>query len=126
MRHVGQLVGNHHSIDNRGAIDGEGRRRARAPARDRGLETCDQMSAAGTRGAGADRELSGELGLARGGERVPRVADQTEYVLDTDLFEHADQDSSNCDICGSIPSLVRSELAWRRTAVHPLLLTGVR
>jgi hypothetical protein len=28
----------------------------------------------------------------RVGERIQRVADQSEYVLDPDLFEHTDQD----------------------------------
>src|SRR5271154_1174761 len=82
------------------------------------IKTCDQVRAAGTRGAGAYREFAGELGLAgsrqrrsflvanadpfdfaapnRIGERIQRIADQSEYVLDPNLFKHADQDLSNC------------------------------
>jgi hypothetical protein len=33
------------------------------------IEASNQMRAAGTRGAGTHRELSGELGLAGGGQR---------------------------------------------------------
>lgn len=75
------------------------------------------MIAAGAGGAGANRELSGELGLAGGGEcraffvadadpldlasphligqRIEGIADQSEDVFDTDLFEHADQLARN-------------------------------
>jgi hypothetical protein len=77
------------------------------------IEAGDQMRAAGAGGAGADREPAGKLGLAGGGkrraflvadadpfdvaaanrvgERIERVADQSENVLDPDLLEHADQ-----------------------------------
>ena len=77
------------------------------------IEAGDEMRAAGAGRAGADRELAGELGLTGGckrraflvtdadpldaaapnrvGERIERVADQSENVLDPDLLEHADQ-----------------------------------
>jgi hypothetical protein len=75
------------------------------------------MRAAGTRGAGTHREVAGKLGLAGGGqrrsflmsdanpfdtassdrvsERIQRVTDQSEYLLDPYLFEHTDQDVRN-------------------------------
>ena len=78
------------------------------------IEAGDQMSAAGAGGAGAHREVAGELGLAGGserrsflmadanpfdaasadrvGERVQRVADEPEYMFDPDLLEYTDQD----------------------------------
>jgi hypothetical protein len=71
------------------------------------------MGAAGAGGAAADSEPAGQLGLTgrrqrpalfmanadpfdaaaahRVGERVERVADQTEHVPDADLFENTDQ-----------------------------------
>lgn len=77
----------------------------------------DQMRAPGTGGAGADREVTGELRLAGGGESraffvthpdpfnlaasnrgregIERVADQPKNLPDTYLFKHADQDLSN-------------------------------
>ena len=73
----------------------------------------DQMGAAWPRGAGADRETAGELGLTRRrqsraffmananpfdgraaqgiGQRIERVADQSENLLDADALERADQ-----------------------------------
>jgi hypothetical protein len=76
------------------------------------------MIAAGTGGAGANPELSGELGVAGGGkyrgflmtdgnpfdlaspdrigQRIERIADQSEDVFDADLFERADQLARNC------------------------------
>ena len=75
------------------------------------------MIAAGAGGAGANRELPGELGLAGGcqrralfmpyanpfdlapphriGKRIEGIADQSEDLLDADLFEHADQLARN-------------------------------
>jgi len=77
------------------------------------IQSGDEMRAAGPGRAAADREPAGELGLAGGGkrgallvadadpfdvtvangigERVERVADQPENVLDPDLFKHAHQ-----------------------------------
>ena len=73
---------------------------------------------AGAGRAGADAEPAGQLGLAGGGERrallvadadpfdaaaanrvgerIERVADQAEDLLDPDLLEHADQDIRDC------------------------------
>lgn len=76
------------------------------------------MIAAGAGGAGANRQLAGELGLARGGERraffmtdadpfnlaspdrirqrIEGIADQSEDLPDADLFERSDQLAGNC------------------------------
>jgi hypothetical protein len=76
------------------------------------MEAGDQMGAAWTQSAGKHREIAGESGLVGGsqrrallmadfdpfdfassdrvGERIQRVADQSEYLLDPDLFEDAD------------------------------------
>jgi hypothetical protein len=81
------------------------------------IKAGDQMGAAGAGRPGAHCELAGELGLAGGGERcallvadadpfdaastnrvrqrVQGVADQPEYVPDTDLLKHTDQDIRN-------------------------------
>ena len=75
------------------------------------------MGAAGTGGAGADREAAGELGLTGGGqrrallvadadpfdvaasnrvgERIERIADQAEDLPDADLLERSDQHIRN-------------------------------
>jgi hypothetical protein len=77
------------------------------------IETGDEMRAAGAGGAGAHRKPAGKLGLTGGrkrraflvtdadpldvaspnrvGERIERIADQSENMLDTDLPEHIDQ-----------------------------------
>ncbi len=90
-----------------------GQRKHRRMVAARFVESRDQMIAAGAGGAGAHRKLPGELGLARGGQRralfmtdadpfdlaspyrigqrIEGIADQSEDVFDTDLFEHADQ-----------------------------------
>ena len=82
------------------------------------VESCDQMIAAGAGGAGANRQLAGELGLAGGGkgralfmtdadpfdlasphrigQRIEGIADQSEYLFDADLFERVDQLTRNC------------------------------
>jgi hypothetical protein len=81
------------------------------------VESRDQMIAARAGGAGANRKLPRKLGLAGGGqrrallvsdadpldlapphrigERIEGIADQSEDLLDTDLFEHADQLARN-------------------------------
>ena len=77
----------------------------------------DQMGAAGPRGAGADAEPAGELGLAGAaraapsswrtpihsmlashgiGQRIERIADQSENLLDADALERADQGVRDC------------------------------
>ena len=94
------------------------------------------MRAAGTGGAGAHRELAGELGLAGGGqrrsflmadadpfdaaspdrvgERVRGVADQSENMPDSDLFEHPDQEVGNRLRHGFLPIVVVVLSAARR------------
>jgi hypothetical protein len=104
------------------------------------IEAGNQMRAAGARGAGTHRKAAGELGLAGGGQRRPflmtnaepfdmtssdrvgkwiqRVADQSEYLLDPDLLEHADQDVRNrlrhCRSCRH-----RLRLAAKLSALEP-------
>src|SRR5712672_4024678 len=78
------------------------------------IEASDEMRAAGTGRTSTYGQAAGELGLAGGRERravfvtdadpfyvaaanrvsqrIKRVANQCENVLDSDLFEHADQD----------------------------------
>jgi hypothetical protein len=75
------------------------------------------MGTSRTRGPGTDRKVTGELGLAGGGqrgsflmahadpfdlaaangigERIQRVADQSEYVPNARFFERAHQKLSN-------------------------------
>jgi hypothetical protein len=81
------------------------------------VEPCHQMRAAGAGGARADAEPSGQFGLPGRGQRraffvpdadpfdlasadrirqrIEGIADQTENLRDTDLFEHADQLAGN-------------------------------
>ena len=81
------------------------------------IEAGDQMRAAGASGTGAHAEAAREFGLTGGGQRraflmpdadpfdlappnrirkrIEGIADQSEYVLDADLFEHADQKFRN-------------------------------
>src|ERR1700730_1366611 len=81
------------------------------------IEAGDQMRASGARGAGADRETAGKLGLAGGGqssallmahpdpfdaassdrvrERIERVPDQPENLLHANLLERTYQDARN-------------------------------
>src|SRR6267378_2180433 len=81
------------------------------------IESGHQVVAAGTGGAGANRETAGQLCLASGGQRgaflmthadpfdaastdrvrdrIQGVADQPEKMLDADLLEHANQDIRN-------------------------------
>ena len=81
------------------------------------IKAGDKMRAAGSRRAGADRELAGELGLAGGGKgcaflvadadpfyvaaadrvgkRVERVADQSEDMPDPELLERVDENVRN-------------------------------
>ena len=76
------------------------------------------MGTAGPGCSATDAEPTGELCLARGGERRPflvpdadpfnftvadsvgerikRVANEAEYVLDANLFEHVDQSTGHC------------------------------
>jgi NAD(P)-dependent dehydrogenase (short-subunit alcohol dehydrogenase family) len=78
------------------------------------IKAGDKVRAAGTCRAAADAEAAGELGLSRGGEsraflmadadplylaaanrvaqRVKRIADQTEDLPNSNLFEDADHD----------------------------------
>jgi len=82
------------------------------------IEARDEMSAAGSRRTGADRKPASKLSLAGGGERrsllmadtdpfniaaadrigerIERVADQCENMLDPNLLEHANQDVRDC------------------------------
>ena len=82
------------------------------------IEAGNEMGAAWTGRTATYREPSGELGLARSGkrgaffvanadpldvaaanrvgERIKRVADQSENVLDSDLLERADQNIRHC------------------------------
>src|SRR5260370_909531 len=91
------------------------------------IEAGDEMRAAGTGRTGTYGEAAGELGLAGGGERraflvadadprdvaaanrigerIERVADQSEDVLDPDLFKHANQDA--CYRLGHLRLLAR-------------------
>ena len=95
-----------------------GQRQNRRVIAARLIEAGDEMSAAGPGRAGADPEPAGKLGLAGGGERrsllvadadpfdiaaadrvgerIERVADQCENMLDSNLLEHADQDVRDC------------------------------
>ncbi len=94
-----------------------GQRQHRGMVTARLIESRDQMIAAGAGGAGANRKLPGELGLAAGGqrralfvpdpdpfdlalphrigERIEGIADQSEDLFDADLFEHGDQLARN-------------------------------
>src|ERR1700733_5124012 len=81
------------------------------------IKTGNQMRASGTRRAGTYRKPASELGLTGGGqrgsflmahadpldlafsnrvsERIQRVANQSEYVLNASLFQYAHQELSN-------------------------------
>ena len=81
------------------------------------IEARDEMGAAGAGCSATDAEPAGELCLAGGrkrrpflvtdadpfdfavansvGDRVKRVANEAEYLLDANLFEHVDQSTSN-------------------------------
>ena len=96
------------------------------------VKTGDKVRATGPGRAAADRKLAGELRLAGGGkrraflmahadpfdfaaadcigERVERVADQSENMLDTDPFERADQHVCDrlCHQCLLSPRVLRS------------------
>ena len=94
-----------------------GERQHRRVVAARLVEPGDQMGAARAGRAGADAEPAGELGLAGGGqrraflmtdadpfdlaapdrvgERIERVADQSEDMFDADLLEHANQKFRN-------------------------------
>ena len=105
---VGALVLAHHVAGNR-----QDRRMVETGF----IKAGDQMRAAGAGGTGAHRELPRKLGLTGGGERRPflvahtdpfdiaatnrvrqrvqRVGDQSEDMLDAGLLEHGDEDIRN-------------------------------
>jgi hypothetical protein len=82
------------------------------------IEAGDEMGAAGPGCSATDGEPTGELCLARCrerrpflvadadpfnfavadsvGDRIERVANEAEYVLDANLFEHVDQSTGHC------------------------------
>jgi len=82
------------------------------------IETGDEIGAAGSGRSATDGKPAGEFRLARGGQRRPflvanadpldiavadgigkrieRVANEAEYLLDANLFEHVDQSPGHC------------------------------
>ena len=95
-----------------------GERKNRRMVAARLIEAGDEMGAAGSGRSGADPKPTSKLGLASGcerrsllmadadpfnfavadriGERIERVADQCENMLDANLLEHANQDVRDC------------------------------
>ena len=103
------------------------------------IKSGHEMRAARSGRAGADREPAGQFRLTGGGqrgaflvadadpfdlaaanrvgERIERVADQPENVLDADLLEHADQNVRDC--LGHLRLLFFSGNAFRMSYLTP-------